>query len=261
MAEGGSDLLNMHPYGGLSQYVVSPDSKIALLPDSFDLHSAARLGYAGTSYAALKKAGVAAGSTVLINGVTGTLGVSAVAIALGLGATKILGIGRNPDRLKQVEAFSPKGTERVATFRSTEDNDDGDAADWVKTQTAGLGVDAYIDCLGVGGAASTTEALVRSAVKVGGRAILVAGGAQGDISAPYYEWFMRDVALIGSVWFTDGEIDELIALIGAGVIDLSWLENQTFPLDKVNDALDAASDRPGGFINVVVIPDGAPKKD
>lgn len=261
MYEQGRDLLNMHPYGGLSQYVVSPDSKIALLPDSFDLHSAARLGYAGTSYAALKKAGVQPGSTVLINGVTGTLGVSAVPIALGLGATKILGIGRNPERLEDVEALSPKGTERVAVFRSTEGNTDDDAAKWVKEQTAGLGVDAYIDCLGVGGAASTTETLVRSAVKVGGRAVLVAGGAQGDIKQPYYEFFMRDVALVGSVWFTNAEIDELIALVGAGVVDLSWLENQTFPLDKVNEALDAASDRPGGFVNVVVIPDGAPKKD
>jgi hypothetical protein len=43
-----------------------------------------------------------------------------------------------------------------------------------------------------------------------------------------------------------------VALIGAGVIDFSFLEHQTFPLAEVNEALSAADDRSGGFSNVVV---------
>jgi alcohol dehydrogenase len=44
----------------------------------------------------------------------------------------------------------------------------------------------------------------------------------------------------------------MVALIGAGVIDFSFLEHQTFPLAEVNEALSSAGDRPGGFSNVVV---------
>lgn len=248
-------VLNQWPYGGLSQYVLSPDSKVAVLPPSIDLQTAARLGYAGTSYAALRKGAVGPGSTVLINGVTGTLGVAAVAIALGLGATKILGIGRNKERLAKVEELAPAGVKRVFTFQSTSgDDEDEKICAWVKDQTGGLGVTALIDCLGVGGAASSTEAFLRGAVKSGGAVVLVAGGVLGSIGQNYFEFLMRDVTIRGSVWFTDAEADELVALIGAGVVDLSWLDNRAFALDDVNEALAAASDQPGGFVNVVVLP-------
>ncbi|KZF12591.1 hypothetical protein A2J03_17565 [Rhodococcus sp. EPR-157] len=74
----GPKLLNQHPLGGLSEYVVAADRNVAVLPKHLDLRTAARFGYLGTSFAALKKGGFAPGSTVLINGVTGTLGVAAV---------------------------------------------------------------------------------------------------------------------------------------------------------------------------------------
>lgn len=68
---------------------------------------AARFGYLGTSYAGLLKGGVRAGSTVLILGVTGTLGVGAVLLALAMGATKILGVARNVALLERVKALAP----------------------------------------------------------------------------------------------------------------------------------------------------------
>jgi alcohol dehydrogenase len=58
------------------------------------------------------------------------------------------------------------------------------------------------------------------------------------------------------MWFTDAEVDELVALVAAGVIDLSALEHKTFALDRVQEALSFAADRPGGFVNVVVLPNG-----
>lgn len=49
-------------------------------------------------------------------------------------------------------------------------------------------------------------------------------------------------------------MDELVALIGSGVVDLSFLQIKPFPLDQVNEAFAFAGDRPGGFVNVVVQP-------
>ncbi len=45
-------------------------------------------GYLGTAYHALKSADVHYGSTVLINGATGTVGTGAVLSALAMGAVK-----------------------------------------------------------------------------------------------------------------------------------------------------------------------------
>lgn len=242
----GEKLLNRYEHGGFSEYVVSPDTNIVRLPDSIDFLTASRFGYLGTSFGALRMGGIQSGQVLLINGVTGTLGVAATAMALGMGAIKVLGIGRNPALLDQVRQLAPG---RVETLRAGE----GDPVEWVLGHTGGRGADLLYDCLGYGGdSGSTTELL--HAVRKGGPAVLVSGGVPGDVSQKYYEILNSDVHLRGSVWFSHEDIDRMTALIGAGVIDLSWLEHRVFPLAEVNDALAMIEDRPGGFVNIVVQP-------
>lgn len=240
-------LLNQNTYGGLSEYVVAPNDRVHVLPDSIDERTAARFGYIGTSYAGLKDGELGPGKTLLINGVTGTLGVAAVAIALGFGATKILGIGRNKERLEQVAQLAPTRIEVVSS------EDESDLAAWVVEHTDGVGVDVFYDCLGVGGDATTTNDLIR-AVRPGGKAMLAAGGAEGTISRSYEEAMSASVAVVGSGWATSAMFVEMIDLIDAGVIDLSFYEHRAFSLDEVNDAFAFVGDRPGGFINVLVEP-------
>lgn len=60
--------------------------------------------------------------------------------------------------------------------------------------------------------------------------------------------------MIGSTWFKTGQIDELVDLVSAGVIDFSYLETKEFPLDQVNEALDCVGGRLGGAVNVLVKP-------
>lgn len=175
--DAGARTLERYPIGGLSDYVVSPDTNVCVLKENVSLDVAARFGYIGTSFAALKNAGVGPGNSVLINGVTGTLGYAAVSCALGLGAVKILGVGRSKDKPEHIESLFP--AQRVSVVSS----EDTDVAKWIDEQTAGQGVDALIDCLGVGGDAKATETFV-GRIKRGGHAILVAGGAEGNINQP-----------------------------------------------------------------------------
>ncbi|PWV57230.1 alcohol dehydrogenase catalytic domain-containing protein [Nocardiopsis sp. L17-MgMaSL7] len=240
-------LLNQNRTGGLSEYLLAPDARVARLPESIDLLTAARFGYIGTSFGALCKGELRPGQTLLINGVTGTLGVAAVAIALGMGATRILGVGRNRKLLARVQQMAP---DRVETVSS---EDGVDLAAWARGRTGGAGVDVLYDCLGVGGQGNSTNALLRG-VKPGGCAVLAAGGVEGQISQSYAEVVARDVRVLASNWFTSGEIDQMIAMIAAGVIDLSFLEHRPFPLAQVNDAFELVGSRPGGFANVVVLP-------
>jgi alcohol dehydrogenase len=242
-------MLTHYPLGALSEYLLSPDANLAVLPKSIDTATASRFGYIGTSFGGLKKAQMGPGKTLLVNGVTGTLGYAAVAIALGLGCTRILGIGRNKERLVELEGLCPKG--RVRTI-SSEGGMESVVA-WIKEQTNGLGPDALYDCLGNGGDANATSILIGT-VKTGGRAVLAAGGADGEIKQSYLEAMSRDVAVLGTIWFTSAEIDELIALIDAGVIDFGFLRHEFFPLGKVNEAFERVGGRAGGAVNVVVQP-------
>jgi NADPH:quinone reductase-like Zn-dependent oxidoreductase len=93
---GGQKLFDAYPYGGLSEYHTAPERNLVVLPDSVTFEQGARFGYLGTAFSALRKAGAGPGRTVLVDGISGTLGLGACLIALGLGATRILGTGRNP---------------------------------------------------------------------------------------------------------------------------------------------------------------------
>jgi len=59
-------------------------------------------------------------------------------------------------------------------------------------------------------------------------------------------------SLIGSLWFTTQEAEEMAAMASAGILRLDTFEHEVFPLEKVNDALDAMDSRSGGFTNIVI---------
>lgn len=239
-------LQRLYPYGGMSEYLISPSTKVARLPDNIDFDTAARFGYLGTSYAALLKGKVHLGSTLLINGVTGTLGVGAVQIALGLGVRRIFGIGRNQNLMTRIKALAPDRIE-LSTYDAEK------TVQWVRDRTDGYGVETMYDCLGAGASADTTTNLLK-AIAPNGSCVIVAGGVEGDIKRNYVEAMVYDIRITGSNWFTSGQIDEMIDLVSHGTIDLSTWETRAFPLEQVNDALALAGSRPGGFVNVVINP-------
>ena len=103
----GQRQFDAYPYGGLAEYLTAPQRNLVKLPDTVTFEQGARFGYLGTAYSALRKAGAGPGRTVLIDGISGTLGLGACLIALGLGVSRILGTGRNADLLQDVKALAP----------------------------------------------------------------------------------------------------------------------------------------------------------
>jgi hypothetical protein len=78
---GGQKLFDAYPYGGLSEYHTAPERNLVVLPDSVTFEQGARFGYLGTAFSALRKAGAGPGRTVLVDGISGTLGLGACLIA------------------------------------------------------------------------------------------------------------------------------------------------------------------------------------
>ena len=244
-------LMEKYPYGGFSEYTLAPEDKLVKLPDNVSFEQGARLGYLGTSYAALKSSGVGPGSTVLVNGVTGTLGVGAVLLALAMGATRILGIGRKPEVMARLEKL---GRGRVKTLAVGPDDaaakGQGGVPGWVREQTDGLGAHVLVDLQARSAPNELTHEAVHS-LRKGGTACMV-GAVEGKLAFDYVWFFITGIKLTGSLWFTTADGDAMMEMARAGTLDLSSLETQAFPLDKVNDALALAAGSPGGFTNVVV---------
>jgi alcohol dehydrogenase len=248
------DIMKAYPYGGLCQYITAPQDALVKLPDNVGFEAAARFGYLGTAYAAMKKLGVGPGQTFLINGISGMLGLNAAMLAVAMGATKILGVGRNTALLERVKALSPQRIEVFAVVDG-KDGPSGPAhplVGWAKSFTDGHGVDSVLDCLPPGASAA---ALMRAlyTLRRGGRAANV--GAVMEVLPLNAFWLMTNrIGLQGSVWFTTGEGQEMAAMVAAGTLDVSPLEHRVFPLSQVNEALAAMHNRNGGFSNFVVDP-------
>lgn len=235
-----------YPHGGLSEYITAPQANIIPIPDNISFTKAARFGYLGTAYAALRKAEAGPGKTILINGMTGVLGLGAVLICLGLGVTRILGTARDRERLAKVKALAPGRIECLAL------GDNINVAQWANGLVGGHGVDAVIDCLGPG---SSGELMMNAiyALKRGGIAVNV--GGVGEKTLMDIHWMMdQQIAFIGSNWFPASDGWALSEMARAGTLDLSVFNDVTFPLAEINRVLESNQFRDGGFTNLVIVP-------
>lgn len=237
--------LEDYPYGGLGQYMIVPATAIVKVPEGVTFDQAARFGYLGTAFSALRKAKAGPGETILVNGISGTLGIGGALVGLAMGVEKILGTGRDRRLLERVKALAP---DRIEVFSIK----DGSIAEWVKSVTGGAGADALIDCMGPGALHETFQDAMKS-VRRGGTIVNVgalAGGVPVDL-----HWMMdNNMSLYGSGWFTTEEGEELAALARVGLLDMSAFETQAYPLERVNEAISGIAQRNGGFSNFVVRP-------
>lgn len=241
-------IFNDYPYGGLGEYMTAPQYSLVELPDNVSDDQAARLGYMGTAYAGLRKAEVRPGKTMMISGISGTLGIGAVLLALALGATRILGVARNLELLNRVKALAPGRIE----VKSLNDNNGESVEGWVQRLTHGEGLDLYVDCIGPGGGHELLLSALRT-LKRGGKAVDI-GAIAGDVPIDLHTVMDLQQTIIGSCWFTAAEGQDMADMAGAGTLDLSVFENVGFPLEKINEAISGIENRNGGFSNYVIHP-------
>lgn len=224
--------------GGFCEYMAAPANALVKLPDNLEFRQATRLGYLGTSYAALRKLGPLTGKTLIINGASGTLGVGAVLFALAQGVSRIFAIARGKPLLERLKALDPA---RIETFS----NVDGKSSEWVMAQTSGVGADFMLDTLGaVADLNSMKDAML--GLRRGGRLVNI-GGTAGDLKVDVKWWMDEQIELIGSVWFTAAEGMEMAEMIRTGAIDLSVLETQVWTLNDINDGISGTANGNGGF--------------
>jgi D-arabinose 1-dehydrogenase-like Zn-dependent alcohol dehydrogenase len=250
------DIMQAYPYGGFSQYITAPEYSLVRLPGNVSFENAARFGYLGTCYSAMKKLGVGPGVTFLVNGISGQLGLGAAQLALAMSCTRILGTGRNVALLKRVKALSPH---RIEVFSFSNEKADGVASGnqpafiaWAKGLTEGQGVDASLDCLPPGAPAAAMMGPFL-ALRRGGHGSTV--GAVMEMLPLNAFWLMTNrITLQGSVWFTTGEGEEMAAMASAGTLDLSALKHKIYPLTKINELMTGMDERDGGFTNFIVDP-------
>lgn len=241
------NIFEQYPHGGLAQYTMAPAAALSKIPETISFEAASRFGYLGTGYGALRKSGLRPSGSVLINGVTGALGVGTALLALAMGASRILGVARNKSLLARVKALAPERIDVLSTS-------DGDSVQsWAMSRTDGEGVDAVIDALPPGVPASAQIDALKS-LRMGGTWVDV-GGVSDDLVIPPYFMKSRNLTLTAGRWFTPDDGRDMAEMARAGTLDLSVFEHRRYALKDVNEAIAGLKDgTSGGFANHVVIP-------
>jgi alcohol dehydrogenase len=241
---GSQQIYEDYPYAGFGKFMTAPAANLVKLHENITYEQGARFGYLGTAYSALRKAQMSAGQTVLIDGGTGTLGLGAVILALAMGAAKIFATGRNTALLAKLHEIDPSRIQAIALGQRP-------TSEVILEATDGYGVDIVIEALGPNAPVSTVLDSF-NALRRGGKAINI-GGVADPIPLEPFPLMCLQKSYIGSLWFTTAEGQDMADMAQAGTLNLGVFEHERFPLEKVNEALDAIENRSGGFTNVVIM--------
>jgi len=238
---GTGQMIGKHRAGGYAEFMVLPARSLLALPEPISFaHGAVMMCSSATSFHALRKARLKAGETVAVFGIGG-LGASAVQLARALGAARVFAVDISPEKLALAESYGAV----PVNARS------GDPVAQIQAHTGGRGADVSLELIGL-------PLTMRQAVQclgVMGRAA-IAGLTQKTFEvAPYTEVLGKEAEIIGVSDHLMGELPELLALAGRGVLDLSRIVTQSVPLEAraVNAVLDALENF-GGATRTVILP-------
>ncbi len=248
--------LPLHRYfhhGSFAEQVLLPTENVTPIGD-IPASEAGRwcaVGQLLVPYGGLVAAGLQAGETLVINGATGGFGSAGVAVALAMGAARVVATGRNESALNDIaRVFGPRV--RTAVMTGNESDDRRAIGD-----LAGGPIDAVLDLLPR--EASTSQVLAAMlTVRPSGRVILMGGvGRSGgaDLEIPY-PWLMRnDITVRGKWMYSRDVIPRLIQLVQTGQIDLNRYDITEFALNDAVAAVDHAATNSGPLRLTVLRPD------
>jgi len=223
------------PNGSLAEYTLLPASSV-VPADGFEDIAATQLIAATrfvVPYGGLVRGRLAAGETLIVNGATGAYGSAAVLVGLAMGAGRVVAAGRNRAKL---DALPKLGGQAVTTVSLTGDVH-ADAA--ALRNAAGGGADLAFDM--IGGAQdpkSTLSAL--GALRREGRLVLM-GSLMVHLPVPYLQLMLNGIEIIGNFMHRPDAFRNILALVGAGRLDLGVIKPTIYPLADLVPAMDAAS--------------------
>jgi propanol-preferring alcohol dehydrogenase len=232
-------MIGKHRDGGYAEYLAMPFRSLFRLPEEIPFAvGAIMMCSSATAFHALKKARLKSGESVAVFGLGG-LGMSAIQLAMGLGAGRVFGVDIKQSKLDLARnlGVTPIDASQLDAVRE------------INRLTGGRGVDVALELIGL-------PATMRQAVLclgVQGRAALAGITEQSVQIYPYQELLNREAEVIGVSDHLAQELPGLISMARDGRLNLSSALTRTISLDggAVNNALDEL-ERFGDSVRTVI---------
>lgn len=214
--------------GTLAKYYALPEDFCYKLPESVSLEEGALLEPLSVGVHITRQAGVRPGHKVVVFG-AGPVGLLCLAVAKAFGASKLVSVDINEERLQFAKKYAATHTV-VSQRESAQDS----AARIIKETDLGEGADIVIDASGAEPAIQTSIHLLR----IGGT--YVQGGmGKADITFPIGAMCSKELNVKGSFRYAGGDYALALELITTGRVDVKQLISGKV---KFTDAEKAFSD-------------------
>ena len=236
-------LLGVHRPGGLAEHVVVPSQRVFALPEGLPPELASLTEPLAVSVHGLRRGGFAPGASVLVLG-AGTIGLTTILSALGMGAGRVWASARYPHQAALARAL---GAERVLS----EDEAAPAALDQLSREHE---FDVVVET--VGGEANTLQAACH-ALRPGG-VVSVLGIFMGRVEIDPLPLLLREGGLLWSNCSERrGDAADFVTAIE--LMDrererLARLATHTLSLAEVDRAFALAADKQAGTIKVSLSP-------
>ncbi len=228
--------------GGYADFIAVPARSVFGLPDEIAFeHGAIMMCSSATALHALNKARLKPGDSVAVFG-AGGLGVSAIQIALAMGAREVFAVDIQPNKLELAKSLGAQPIDGAVE----------DSVDFIREKTGGKGVEVALELIGL---PLTMQECVRS-LGTQGRAALVGITDKSFQVAPYQELINREAEIIGVSDHLAAEIPVLLEFARAGKLNLANVVTSTVPLEAkaINDTLDRLDHFSGEDVRTVIMP-------
>jgi S-(hydroxymethyl)glutathione dehydrogenase/alcohol dehydrogenase len=219
----------MYSMGGLAEYAVVPATDIFALPEGLPLAESSVLGCAVfTAYGAVRHAADLRGGERVAVVAAGGVGLNVIQIARAFGASQIIAIDVNDEKLQIAQRVGATDVVNAKTANATER---------VRELTGGRGVDVAFEALG----RPETFNQALDVIGDGGRMVAV-GIAPGKTTAPVEitRLVRRGLRIIGSYGArTRADMPEIIRLAARGVFRPEAIVTRRYTLDEADAAYKA----------------------
>ncbi|MTD55256.1 zinc-dependent alcohol dehydrogenase [Amycolatopsis pithecellobii] len=249
-ATGPRPLYDAYHDGGLAEFVRVPHWLVDPLPDGVGFDVGAKVHDLANALRALKCAGLAPGSTLVITAATGTMGTATVTLAPQFGVARLVLVGRNAKRLAAVgELAGTLPTDLVALEDLPADWTTGGGLTTALQRLVPGGADAVLDFSPAGPAGG--QALLSMAT---GATYVHMGGNLENQLAPVSAMMARCWRFVGTRANTRADVHDVLRLLESGVITADRLITHRYPLDQIDQALAALHSRTEPIWMAVVNP-------
>jgi alcohol dehydrogenase len=231
LAPGCQRLLADWPDGALATHMLLPAENVSSIEPALNrtsMDTLTRLGWFGTAHSAFERTNFRAGRTVSVLGANGLLGICAVLLALAMGASRVVAVGRSEAKLARLRVLDSRV--EIAAEPPT-------------------GIDLAISAVS-GNDPSFIERSLPGLRDGGALVILATPGKPPRFSS----LVGRNLSVHGSLWFPRKTVSMLVDMIASGVLNVDCIRSRGYALDDVDAALAHAAAGVEPLEQVVVRP-------